>query len=73
MTQNISTVTCEMKEKEKKRKKKNEKRKRKLIKRAIGILHISHILSSIICRLYAGIFLSIFLQPINSSKNSILN
>ena len=40
------------KEKRERRKKENGKRKRKLIKIAIGILHISHILSSIKCCLY---------------------
>ena len=39
------------KEERKRRKKKKEKIKIKLIKIAIGILHISHILSSMICRL----------------------
>ena len=43
----------EKKEKEERKRKNNkkEKIKRKLIKIAIGILHISHMLSFIICRL----------------------
>ena len=47
MIQNILTVRRKKKEERKRRKKKKEKRKRKLIKIAIGILHISHILRSI--------------------------
>ena len=44
---NISTV----RRKKKKKKKKKEKIIRKLIEIAIGILHISHLLGFIICRL----------------------
>ena len=40
------------KEERERGKKKEEKVKRKLINIAIGILHTSHILSSIICHLY---------------------
>ena len=50
------------KEERKRRKKKKEKIKIKLIKIAIGILHISHILSSMICRL--NIYINYFIFPI---------
>ena len=40
------------KEERKERKNKKEKIKRKLFKIAIGILHLSHIVSSIICCLH---------------------
>ena len=48
------------KEERKIRKKKKEKIKRKLVQRAIGILHTSHILSSIICRLYIYVLYKLF-------------
>ena len=51
MTQNMSTVRRNKKKEEEK----GKHRERILIKIAIGILHISHILSSIICRLYVYI------------------
>ena len=51
MTQKNFNHEKKEKEERKRRKKKKEKIKRKLIKIAIGILHTSHILSSIICRL----------------------
>ena len=56
MTQNISTVRRKKKKEEEK-----GKEKKKLINIAIGILHTSHILSSIICRLcaYTNYFLFI--------------
>ena len=60
MIQIISTVRRK-KKKEKKRNKNTEKRKRKLIKIAIGILHTSYILSSIIGCLYVYINYFIFI------------
>ena len=60
MTQNISTVRRKKKE-IKRKKKKKKKRKRKLIEIAIGILHISHVPSSIICCLYAYINYFLFI------------
>ena len=48
------------KEERKIRKKKKEKIKRKLVQRAIGILHTSHILSSIICRLCIYVLYKLF-------------
>ena len=52
MTQKHFGNEKKKKEERKRRKKKKEKIKRKLIKIAIGILQISHILSSVICCMY---------------------
>ena len=50
---NISIERRRKKKKEKEERKRRKKKiKRKLIKIAIGILHTSHILSSIICHLW---------------------
>ena len=49
MTQKHFNSEKKEKEERKRRKKKREMIKRKLIKIAIGILHTSHLLSSIIC------------------------
>ena len=56
MTQKHFNSEKKEKEERKRRKKKKEKIKRKLIKITIGILHTSHILSSIICRLCIYIY-----------------
>ena len=60
MTQKNFNHEKKEKEERKRRKKKKEKIKRKLIKITIGILHTSHILSSIICRLCIYILYKLF-------------
>ena len=58
-TQKYFNSEKEEKEERKRRKNKKKKIKRKFIKIAIGILHTSYILSSIICRLYIYIYIYI--------------
>ena len=60
MTQKNFNHEKKEKEERKRRKKKKEKIKRKLIKIAIGMLHTSHILSSIICHLCIYILYKLF-------------
>ena len=62
----------EKKEKEE-RKRRKKKKERKLIKIAIGILHASHILSSIICRLCIYIYIYIYIYIIITTGSFDVN